>query len=109
MGSNDLLVSEEQSLLKSVEQMSKEGDEPPSAYHVVEGLNGFGSNKDSSTQTPIPIIDVSLLSSEDELKKLRSALSSAGLFQVWSIKIYKNFISVYIHDTDAFLLLGFIN
>ncbi|XP_057416028.1 jasmonate-induced oxygenase 4-like [Lotus japonicus] len=81
MGSNDLLVSEEQSLLKSVEQMSKEGDEPPSAYHVVEGLNGFGSNKDSSTQTPIPIIDVSLLSSEDELQKLRSALSSAGLFQ----------------------------
>ncbi|XP_057420668.1 jasmonate-induced oxygenase 4-like [Lotus japonicus] len=63
---------------KSVQEMSMDSDEPPSAY-VVE-RNSFGS-KDSSTLIPIPIIDVSLLSSEDEQGKLRSALSSAGCFQ----------------------------
>jgi len=71
------------SVPKSVQEMSMDGDEPPSRY-VVNG-NSFGS-KDSSVQFPIPIIDVRLLSSEDELEKLRSALSSAGCFQVW---IYK--------------------
>ncbi|KAK7347124.1 hypothetical protein VNO80_21651 [Phaseolus coccineus] len=75
---NNLLVSEEKSVSKSVQQMSIEGDEPPSQY-IVKG-NSFGS-KDSCALIPIPIIDVSLLSSEGELEKLRSALSSAGCFQ----------------------------
>lgn len=66
-------------LVKSIEEMSMDGDEPPSEY-LVKG-NSFGS-KDSSTLIPIPIIDVSLLPSESELEKLRSALSSAGCFQV---------------------------
>nr|AFK39746.1 unknown [Medicago truncatula] len=76
---NNLLVSEEKLLPRSVQEMSMDGDEPPSQY-LVNG-NVFGSKEDSSTLIPIPIIDVSLLSSEDELEKLRSALSSAGYFQ----------------------------
>ncbi|KAK7388592.1 hypothetical protein VNO78_23414 [Psophocarpus tetragonolobus] len=74
----NLLVSEEKSVPKSIKQMSTDGDEPPSQY-IVNG-NSFGS-EDPSTQIPIPIIDVSLLSSESEIEKLRSALSSAGFFQ----------------------------
>jgi len=86
----NLLVSEEKSVSKSVQQMSMEGDEPPSQY-IVKG-NTFVS-KHSSALIPIPIIDVSLLSSEAELDKLRSALSSAGCFQVW---IHKNFQKLHI-------------
>ncbi|RDX97650.1 Protein SRG1, partial [Mucuna pruriens] len=72
--SSNVLCREE----KSVEEMSMEGDEPPSRY-IVNG-NSFGS-KESSTAIPIPIIDVSLLSSEGELENLRSALTSTGCFQ----------------------------
>ncbi|KAK7264854.1 hypothetical protein RJT34_32467 [Clitoria ternatea] len=78
MASN-LKVSEEKSVPKSVQEMSMNGDEPPSQY-LVKG-NSFGSVMDSSILIPIPIIDVSLLSSECELEKLRSALSSVGCFQ----------------------------
>ncbi|GAU11927.1 hypothetical protein TSUD_195510 [Trifolium subterraneum] len=73
---NNVLVSE---LPKSILEMSMNGDEPPSEY-LVKG-NSFGSKEDSSTLIPIPIIDVSLLSSQGELEKLRSALSSVGCFQ----------------------------
>jgi len=51
-------------------------------------------DKDSSALIPIPIIDVSLLSSEREPQKLRSALTSAGCFQVW---IYKTFQKPHLH------------
>lgn len=78
MASNRL-VSEEKSVPKSVKELSLDGDEPSPQY-IING-NSFGS-KDSSIQIPIPIIDVSLLSSESETEKLRSALSSAGCFQV---------------------------
>ncbi|PNX78080.1 protein SRG1-like, partial [Trifolium pratense] len=79
MASN-LLVSEEKLVPRSIQEMSMDGDEPPSEY-LVKG-NSFGSKEDSSTLIPIPIIDVSLLSSQAELEKLRSALiSSAGCFQ----------------------------
>jgi hypothetical protein len=78
MASN-LLVSEEKLLSRSIQEMSMDGDEPPSQY-LVNG-NNFGSKEDSSTLIPIPIIDVSLLSSQGEQEKLRSALSSAGCFQ----------------------------
>ncbi|KAL2338439.1 hypothetical protein Fmac_012885 [Flemingia macrophylla] len=74
----NLLVSEDKLVPKSVEEMSMDGDEPSSRY-IVNG-NTFRS-KDSSAQIQIPIIDLSLLSSEGELEKLRSALSSAGFFQ----------------------------
>ncbi|KAL2338437.1 hypothetical protein Fmac_012883 [Flemingia macrophylla] len=74
----NLLVSEEKLVPKSVKEMSIDGDEPPPDYKA--NGNSFGS-KDSSAQVPIPIIDLSLLSSEGELEKLKSALSSAGCFQ----------------------------
>ncbi|KAK2385630.1 2-oxoglutarate (2OG) and Fe(II)-dependent oxygenase superfamily protein [Trifolium repens] len=73
---NNVLVSE---LSKSILEMSMNGDEPPSEY-LIKG-NSFGSKEDSSTLIPIPIIDVSLLSSQGELEKLKSALSSVGCFQ----------------------------
>ncbi|GAU11929.1 hypothetical protein TSUD_195530 [Trifolium subterraneum] len=80
MASN-LLDSEEKLVPRSIQEMSMDDDEPPSQY-LVKG-NSFGpKEEDSSTLIPIPIIDVSLLSSQDELEKLRSALSSAGCFQV---------------------------
>ncbi|CAJ2634652.1 unnamed protein product [Trifolium pratense] len=74
-----LLVSEEKLVPRSIQEMSMDDDEPPSQY-LVKG-NSFGSKEDSSILIPIPIIDVSLLSSQSELEKLRSALSSAGCFQ----------------------------
>ncbi|XLR51627.1 hypothetical protein HN51_002364 [Arachis hypogaea] len=59
-------------MAKSIYGMSMDGDEPPPQY-VVKGDN---------IMIPIPIIDVSLLSSsEPESEKLRSALTSAGCFQ----------------------------
>jgi hypothetical protein len=79
MASN-LLVSEEKLVPRSIQEMSMDGDEPPSQY-LVNG-NSFGSKEDSSTFIPIPIIDVSLLSSQGEQEKLRSALSAARCFQV---------------------------
>lgn len=88
MAGNLLISSEEKLLSKSVQELSMDGDEPPSEY-LVKG-SSFGS-KISSTPIPIPIIDVSLLSSEEELEKLRSALSSAGCFQVR----IKQFITTY--------------
>ena len=75
----NLLVSEETSLPKTVQEMSMNSDEPAPQFLVKE--TSFGS-QDSTISVPIPIIDVSLLSSEDELEKLRSSLSSAGCFQV---------------------------
>lgn len=72
-------VAEEKLFPRSIQEMSMDGAEPPSEYLVKE--NTFGS-RDSSSLFSIPIIDVSLLSTENELEKLRSALSSAGCFQV---------------------------
>ncbi|XP_058757926.1 protein SRG1-like [Vicia villosa] len=75
---NNVHVAEEKLFPRSIQEMSMDGAEPPSEY-LVKG-NTFGS-KDSPTLIQIPIIDVSLLSTESELEKLRSALSSAGCFQ----------------------------
>jgi hypothetical protein len=83
---NNVLVSE---LSKSILEMSMNGDEPPSEY-LIKG-NSFGSKEDSSTLIPIPIIDVSLLSSQGELEKLKSALSSVGCFQVRKYKYHRLF------------------
>ncbi|KAJ7979009.1 2-oxoglutarate (2OG) and Fe(II)-dependent oxygenase superfamily protein [Quillaja saponaria] len=68
-----------QSLPKSVQEMAINGDEPPQEFIVKESK--FGPKETSAISIPIPIIDVRLLSSEDELEKLRSALSSGGCFQ----------------------------
>ncbi|KAE9602320.1 putative codeine 3-O-demethylase [Lupinus albus] len=76
---NNLIISKEKSLPRSIQEMSIDGDEPPSQFIVTK--NSIWS-KDTSTNIQIPIIDLSLLSSsEAELDKLRFALSSAGCFQ----------------------------
>ena len=76
-------------LSKSVEEMSINGFEPPQEYIVKDCR--FGSIESSASLGSIPIIDISILSLssshdpkevENELEKLRSALSSAGCFQV---------------------------
>ncbi|XP_057514571.1 protein SRG1-like [Actinidia eriantha] len=73
------------SLSKTAHEMSIDGDEPPPRYIVKEST--FGSIDSSPPLIPIPIIDISLLSSTsspssiEELEKLRSALSSWGCFQ----------------------------
>lgn len=74
-----LLSAEGVSLNKTVEEMSINGHAPPPQFHVKEISDG---SADSSPPVPIPVIDISLLSDEDELQKLRSALSSEGCFQV---------------------------
>ncbi|QHO21674.1 hypothetical protein S83_036995 [Arachis hypogaea] len=71
-------------MAKSIYGMSMDGDEPP---HKGDNSNNNSiglknSLSSSSVMIPIPIIDVSLLSSsEPESEKLRSALTSAGCFQ----------------------------
>jgi hypothetical protein len=62
-----------------MEEMLLNSQMPPPQFLVKEISDG---STDSSPPVPIPIVDVSLLSSEEELKKLRSALSSWGCFQV---------------------------
>ncbi|KAG2718916.1 hypothetical protein I3760_03G242300 [Carya illinoinensis] len=78
--------------LPSVEEMSIKGDEPPPEYIVKDFT--FGSIESSPSLGSIPIINIGLFSSqlspshdhhskqvEDELEKLRSALSSGVGFQ----------------------------
>lgn len=73
---------------KSVPQMAINGDEPPPPQYVLK-QSIFGSIDVSPPYGPFPIIDISLFSpssppadAHNELEKLRSALSSAGCFQV---------------------------
>ncbi|KAK6941725.1 Non-hem dioxygenase N-terminal domain [Dillenia turbinata] len=74
---------------KSAKMMSIDGDEPPERYMVKHG--NFGPIDTSPPAAPIPVINMSLFSShdspsskeeEDELAKLKSALSSWGCMQV---------------------------
>ncbi|XP_054807006.1 jasmonate-induced oxygenase 4-like [Prosopis cineraria] len=78
----NLSVSEAKSVGKSIQEMSMDGDEPPLQFVVKEHTFGSKQHDSSSESILIPIIDVSLLlSSEQELLKLRSALASSGCFQ----------------------------
>ncbi|KAL7189826.1 hypothetical protein ACSBR1_039461 [Camellia fascicularis] len=80
------------SVSKTVQEMSKDGDEPPQNY-IVRDNTLFGPIDTSPPLALIPVIDISLfltspsslhssLQEETELEKLRSALSSWGCFQV---------------------------
>lgn len=84
-----LLPDEGVSLDKTVEEMSINGHAPPPQFLVKEISLG---STDSSPSVPIPIIDISLLSSDDELQKLRSALSSGGCFQAIGHGIPSSFL-----------------
>ncbi|GLT51762.1 hypothetical protein SLA2020_251490 [Shorea laevis] len=75
---------------KSIQEMSIDGDEPTSQYMVLK--DSFGSVDSSPAESLFPIIDIGLWSSppascsktdiDNELEKLRSALSFVGCFQV---------------------------
>ena len=75
---------------QSVQEMSMNGNEPPPQYFLKE--NSIHPMDSFLPSDPIPIIDISLLSSssslssrggeEEELQKLKSALTSWGCFQV---------------------------
>ncbi|KAK9078809.1 hypothetical protein SSX86_002867 [Deinandra increscens subsp. villosa] len=73
---------------KTAQQMSTDGDHPPSKYIFNPTSTKFGPLQTSPPFAPIPIIDLTrLVSSPDqndqqsELSKLRSALSTWGCFQ----------------------------
>lgn len=86
----DPSAKEAATLSKSVQEMSINGSEPPEEYTVKDG--SFGSIESSPPLGSIPIINISLFlpssshddtkQVENELQKLRSALSSGGCFQV---------------------------
>ncbi|KAK9232366.1 hypothetical protein WN943_022612 [Citrus x changshan-huyou] len=72
-------------LSKRVQEMVLNGEEPPAPYIC---RDGDSIQEVSAPLSPVPIIDLSLLSfstpyakQEEELQKLRSALSSWGCFQ----------------------------
>ena len=75
-------------LAQSVQEMSVNGNEPPPQYFLKE--NSIQPMDSYLPSDPIPIIDISLLSSsslsskggEEELEKLKSTLISWGCFQV---------------------------
>lgn len=73
---------------KDARQMSMDGDLPPPKY-IANNNTKFGPVETSPPFAPVPIINISRLSSsskqEDqqaELAKLRSALTTWGCFQV---------------------------
>ncbi|GKV18697.1 hypothetical protein SLEP1_g29038 [Rubroshorea leprosula] len=72
-------------LPKSVQEMSVNHDEPPPEFlfkNNILGLSYSSTPPDSSVS--VPIIDLSLLSTDVEQEKLRSALTSVGCFQAVS-------------------------
>ncbi|KAE8689052.1 2-oxoglutarate and Fe(II)-dependent oxygenase superfamily protein isoform 2 [Hibiscus syriacus] len=81
------------SLSKSVQEISLNGDKPTPEFHVKDcSLGGTGSTHFQSSVS-VPIIDLSLLlSSKDELQKLRLALESGGCFQAIGHGMSSSFI-----------------
>ncbi|KAI8549276.1 hypothetical protein RHMOL_Rhmol06G0013100 [Rhododendron molle] len=90
-------------LPKSVQEMSIKGDEPPQPLIVRHDVP-FGPVDTSPLLASIPTIDISLFSplpsslessiqeTQNELDKLRSALSSWGCFQVIGHGISRQFL-----------------
>ena len=86
----DSMVLPSAELSKRVEEMSINSEEPPQEYIVKDSSFGSIESSDPSLGS-IPIIDINIFSLssshdpkevENELEKLRSALSSEGCFQV---------------------------
>ncbi|XP_062079713.1 protein SRG1-like [Humulus lupulus] len=66
------------------------GDDPPQEFFIKE--SAFGAVDSSPPLIPIPVIDLSMLSSKSELEKLRSALSTWGCFQAIGHGISSSFL-----------------
>ncbi|KAE8664334.1 2-oxoglutarate and Fe(II)-dependent oxygenase superfamily protein isoform 2 [Hibiscus syriacus] len=80
-------------LSKSVQEMSVNGDEPPSEFHVKNSSSGGTDSSYLLSTVSVPIIDLRfLLSSKDELEKLRLALESGGCFQAIGHEMSSSFI-----------------
>ncbi|MCL7044142.1 hypothetical protein MKW94_004497 [Papaver nudicaule] len=86
-------------LLKNVQELAIDGEKPPPRYLRKDG--DFKENKQVPAQESlsVPIIDISCLSpnpsssdKEDEMEKLKSALSSWGLFQAIGHSIPKSLL-----------------
>ncbi|KAL6331536.1 hypothetical protein AAG906_011476 [Vitis piasezkii] len=85
---------------QSVQEMSMNGNEPPPQYFLKE--NSIQPMDSFHPSDPIPIIDISLLSSssslsskggeEEELQKLKSTLTSWGCFQAVGHGISSSFL-----------------
>ncbi|XP_022755203.1 protein SRG1-like isoform X2 [Durio zibethinus] len=87
------LLSDGILLPKSVQEMSMNGDEPPPEFHVKDNSFGCTYSSDLAASGSVPVIDLSLLlSSKDELEKLRLALESVGCFQAIGHGISSSFI-----------------
>ncbi|OMO73176.1 Oxoglutarate/iron-dependent dioxygenase [Corchorus capsularis] len=88
------VFSEGVTLPKTVQEMSINGDEPPPEFYVKDSSFGCLDSSDlSSSVNSVPVIDVSqLLSSNDELEKLKLALNSSGCFQAIGHGISSSFI-----------------
>ncbi|EXB85441.1 Protein SRG1 [Morus notabilis] len=72
------------------QEIAVNGNDPPPEFFVKE--SAFGPVGSSPPMIPIPVIDLSLLSSETELEKLRSALTSWGCFQAMGHGISSSFL-----------------
>ncbi|XWS73002.1 hypothetical protein CRYUN_Cryun02cG0088400 [Craigia yunnanensis] len=87
------LLSDGVPLSKSVQEMSINSDEPPPEFHVKDSSFACTDSFDLSASVAVPVIDLSLLlSSKDELEKLRLVLESAGCFQAIGHGISSSFI-----------------
>ncbi|XP_030477754.1 protein SRG1 [Cannabis sativa] len=78
-------------------------DDPPKEFFVKE--SAFGAVDSSPPLIPIPVIDLSMLSTETELEKLRSALSTWGCFQAIGHGISSSFLDKVREMAKDFFLL----
>ncbi|XP_057514717.1 protein SRG1-like isoform X2 [Actinidia eriantha] len=101
------VLSAEVLLSKRVQEMVLNGEEPPAPYI---SRDDDPSDDDDSTVSPIPIIDLSVLSHstasteeyEEELQKLKSALHTWGCFQAVNHGISSSFIDEILQVTREF-------
>ncbi|KAF9617076.1 hypothetical protein IFM89_033181 [Coptis chinensis] len=97
MGGDHLPSQEASVLVKHVQELSISGDEPPPRY-IRKDKDDAPVN--TSLSSSIPIIDIHVLSSpsssteekENELEKLKLALSTWGFFQAVGHDIPNNLI-----------------
>lgn len=82
-------VGAEVLLSKRVQDIFLDGEQPAAPYICRDGDT---VEEVSASLSPVPIIDLSLLSRQEELEKLRSALSSWGCFQAIGHGISNTFL-----------------
>ncbi|XP_058188433.1 protein SRG1-like [Rhododendron vialii] len=108
MAGASVLPPAEVLLLKRVQEMALNGEQPPAPY--VSRYDYDATEDDSSTVSAIPIIDLGILSSseasteeyEEELMKLKSALQSWGCFQAIGHGISSSFLDKIIQVAREF-------